>query len=137
MCSLLVGNLCQLGAHQIQVGIDGLLVVLIDLGQGEQRDKGCRRRWKIQLYYNIHIIYRVFTQYDQSHAIEPGANVGEHPQNDTELNRIDQILNEEQASQLSSEAIQMCNTNASNVLNLLLRQRQIQFKVFPIEQMYV
>lgn len=47
MCSLLVGNLCQLGAHQIQVGIDGLLVVLIDLGQGEQRDKGCKRRLKI------------------------------------------------------------------------------------------
>lgn len=38
----LVGNLCQLGAHQIQVGIDRLLVVLIDLWQGEERDKGCR-----------------------------------------------------------------------------------------------
>jgi len=36
----LVGNLCQLGAHQIQVSIDRCLVILINLWQGEQRDKG-------------------------------------------------------------------------------------------------
>lgn len=37
----LVGDFCQFAAHQIQVGVDRLLVVLVDLGQGKQRDKGC------------------------------------------------------------------------------------------------
>jgi len=37
---LLVGDFCQFAAHQIQVGVDRLLVVLVDLGQGKQRDKG-------------------------------------------------------------------------------------------------
>ena len=104
----LVGDFCQFAAHQIQVGVDRLLVVLVDLGQGKQRDKG---------------------QDDQSHAIEPGTHVGEDPQNDAELDRIDDILNQKQTPQLGDEAIDMCHSHAGNVLYLFVRQRQIQLQV--------
>lgn len=73
------------------------------------------------------------TQEDQSHAIEPGANVGEDPQNDTELDRVDEILNQKQAPQLGDKAIDMCHSHAGNVLDLLLRQCQIQIQVFPMK----
>lgn len=131
--ALLVGDLCQFAAHQIQVGVDRLLVVLVDLGQGKQRDKGCKDNGKKLLKrFLVYILSLGLTQDDQSHAIEPGTNVGKHPQKTAKLDRIDEILNQKQTPQLRGKAIDMCHSHAGNVLHLLLRQRQIQLQVFPL-----
>lgn len=38
---LLLGNFRDFAADQTQMGVDVLLVVLVDLREGEQGDKGC------------------------------------------------------------------------------------------------
>lgn len=62
------------------------------------------------------------TQNNESHSIEPSANVGENPQKDAEFNRIDEILDEEQTAQLGEGAVDMADGDAGNFLHLLLSQ---------------
>lgn len=62
------------------------------------------------------------TQNNQSDSIEPGSQVGECPKQQTELDGVNQIFNQEQASQFSQESIDVGNADGGNFLDLLLWQ---------------
>jgi len=71
------------------------------------------------------------TQNDESHSIEPSANVGENPQKDAKFNRIDEILDEEQAAQLGEGAVDVADSDAGNLLHLLLSQGDFSLQQGP------
>lgn len=71
------------------------------------------------------------TQNDESHSIEPSANVGENPQKDAKFNRIDEVFDEEKTTQLSQGAVDVADGNAGNLLHLLLSQGNFSLQQGP------
>lgn len=81
-CSHFGGDLVDLGARQLQVGVHLRLVHLVRFGQREQRYP---------------------PKDDECDAVEAGAHVREAPQQHAELERVHQVLHQEEPA--------MCTTN--------------------------
>lgn len=64
----------------------------------------------------------LLTQNNQSDAIEPRSQVGECPEQQTELDGVNEIFNQEQASQFSQESVDVGNADGGYLLDLLLGQ---------------
>ena len=45
------------------------------------------------------MIAQQITQNDQSESVEPGTDVGQSPQNESEFDRVDQIFDQEEPAQ--------------------------------------
>ena len=67
-----------------------------------------------------HIIFfqLIVTENHESDAIEPGSDVSQGPENQTELERIDNVFNEEQPAQFHNSRIQTSGSVFCHLLNL-------------------
>ena len=72
----------------------------IHLGETEETNNTWSEKKKILICYSNSKTNGSITQDDQSQSIEPGTNVGESPQDECEFDRVDQIFNEEQPTEL-------------------------------------
>lgn len=129
---LLLGDLIDFAADQIQVGVDGLLVRLVHLWQREQRNVRCKLKEQIAIKSpSLSPSNLPLTQDDQGHSVEPGTDVRQAPEHQTKLDRIDKVLDEEQATQLSQHGIDMRDGDSRHLLHLLLRQLQLKVHEGP------
>jgi hypothetical protein len=71
------------------------------------------------------------TNDNEGHAIEPGANICETPQQYSKLNRVYQVLDQEEPSQFQSSCIHVGHSDVCHFSHLVLRQCQVQFQDVP------
>lgn len=71
------------------------------------------------------------TKNDEGDAIEPGAQISAAPQQNGELDRVNQILDQEKTTQLYERGIHVGNGNFRHLLDLLLRNDNVEFQIFP------
>lgn len=72
-----------------------------------------------------------FTDYYQSHAIEPRTDVGEAPEKDAEFQRINEIFDEEEPAKLADRCISVCNGYVRDFVHLLRGYCQVQVQDVP------
>lgn len=66
---------------------------------------------------------------DERHAVKPGADVGQDPEQQPELEGVDDILDQEQTTELAQSARHVLHDDVSEVMNFLFRQRDVHIKV--------
>lgn len=74
------------------------------------------------------------TEDDQGHAVKPRSQVGQTPQQTTELDRINQIDDQKQTTQLGQQSVHVSHTNGSQLLDLLLGQAQFNLQEFSAQR---
>lgn len=70
----------------------------------------------------------ILTNDDESHAIEPRSYIGQHPQQNSELNRIDEIFNKEHSPQLHHSCVNVSHSHIDYFSDLVLGKRYVQFE---------
>lgn len=99
----------QFRFHDVEVGIDLRLIRFVNFREREQGDP-CKN--------------------DEGDAIEPGAQISAAPQQNGELDRVNQILDQEKTTQLYERGIHVGNGNFRHLLDLLLRNDNVEFQIF-------
>lgn len=69
------------------------------------------------------LFHRKRTENDDGHAIEDCSDVRQKPQKQSELEWVNEILDQEEATQLGDVRVDVSHDDASNLLDLLRRQR--------------
>lgn len=75
----------QLNLHLAQDIVDGSFVVLVDLGNSEGCDPG---------------------EDEESHCVEPGADVSQAPEGKSKLDSVNHVINQKQPAQLAKATIE-------------------------------
>lgn len=73
---------------------------------------------------------------DECHAVEPGSYVRQYPQQQTKLEGVDQVLDEEESAELPGGVVHVTHDVVQSHLGLVLRNINVQVQV-PSERMWV
>lgn len=92
-------DLVQSGLNLLQNGVDGGLVVQVNLGDTEDGDPG---------------------EDDEGHGVEPGADVGQEPEAGAELDGLEHVLDQEETSQLGEAEVELAADAAGEAVDLVL-----------------
>jgi len=79
----------------------------------------------------ISSIQQQHTNNNEGHSIEPGAQIRQTPEQYSKLDRVYQILNQEQSSQFQSCCIHVGHGDVCHFPHLILWQCQVQFQDVP------
>lgn len=109
------GDLVDLATYELEVGVHLRLVHLIRLRQSEQ----CYP-----------------PEYDERDSIEAGPHVGQAPQQDAELERVHQVLNQEQPAQLCERGVEVRGGGGRQRLRALRRHADVALQQ-PFEWMAI
>ena len=60
---------------------------------------------------------------DEGHGVEPAADVGEEPEGQAELDRVEDVLDEDKLAHLGDHQVQLVSGALGNGINLLLGDR--------------
>lgn len=71
------------------------------------------------------------TQDDDSHSVEDGPDVSQQPQKQCEFEWVDEVFDEEEATQFGDVCVDVSHSDAGDVLNLLGLQSQVNVQDFP------
>ena len=63
---------------------------------------------------------------DESHGVEPAANVGQEPKGDTELDGVQHVFNEEESPELGEGAVHLLGGGGGNALHLLAGDNKVE-----------
>lgn len=74
---------------------------------------------------------RILTKNDEGHAVEPRSHIGEHPEANTELHRINEVFDKEEASQLRNNGVDVSNSQVARLSYFFSWQGKIHFQDFP------
>lgn len=105
---VLVCDLVDLSSDQIEVGVNLCLVVLVDFGQSEERHEA---------------------EDDECESVEPRAQVGQNVENEPELEGVDQVFDEEPATELRDGRVDVRYRHVCRVTHALRAQGQVHVQV--------
>lgn len=92
--------------------VDLCLVHLIDLGNREERK---------------------VSQNDKSESIEPGADISQEVKESKELDRVDDVLDQEDTSQLENDRIHVLHGHIHELVHLVIRRSDFNIQVLPVK----